>query len=92
MDIVSALVLFLVYWFMVFFILLPVRIRTQGDDGDIVPGTHASAPTVTFLRTKFIITTIISLFLWALTCVIIISGWISIETIDFFGRFDQTKA
>ncbi|MCY4303874.1 MAG: DUF1467 family protein [Aestuariivita sp.] len=88
MDIVSALVLFLVYWFMIFFIFLPVQIKTQGDEGDVVPGTHASAPTVTFLRNKFIITTIVSLFLWVVTCTIIVFGWISIETIDIFDRFD----
>ena len=41
MDITSAIVLYVVIWFMTFFVLLPIRIQTQGDLGRIVPGTQA---------------------------------------------------
>lgn len=37
---VSGLVLFAVIWFMTFLIVLPIRVQTQGDVGEIVPGTH----------------------------------------------------
>jgi len=46
MSITSAIVLFAIIWFMVFFIAIPIRLETQGDRGDIVPGTHASSPEV----------------------------------------------
>ena len=46
MGITSALVLFAVIWSMTFLIILPIRVKTQGDLGDIVPGTHAGAPEV----------------------------------------------
>ena len=46
MSITGAVVLFAVIWFMVFFIVLPIRFRSQQDEGEIVPGTPASAPAV----------------------------------------------
>ncbi len=44
MGITSAIVLFAVVWFLTFFIVLPLRLETQGDVGEVVPGTHESAP------------------------------------------------
>ena len=44
MGIVSGLVLFAVIWSMTFLIALPIRVQTQGDAGEVVPGTHAGAP------------------------------------------------
>ena len=44
MGVTSALVLYAVIWSLLFLIILPIRIKTQGDLGDIVPGTHAGAP------------------------------------------------
>ena len=48
MSIVSAIVLFAVIWFMVLFIVLPIRLETQGDVGEHVPGTHAGSPASNF--------------------------------------------
>ena len=44
MSIVSAIVLYAVFWFLIFLIVIPIRLQTQGDVGEIVPGTHAGAP------------------------------------------------
>ena len=44
MGIVSGLVLFAVIWSMTFMVALPIRVQTQGDAGEVVPGTHAGAP------------------------------------------------
>jgi predicted secreted protein len=86
MAITSAIVLFAVFWFMIFFIALPIRVQTQGDLGEIVPGTHAGAPEVHNLKKKAWITTGIAFVLWAITCGIILSGWISVRDLDFMGR------
>ena len=37
MGIASGLVLYAVIWFMVFFVVLPLRVTTQGDRGEVVP-------------------------------------------------------
>lgn len=86
MGITSALVLFAVIWSMVFLIALPIRVKTQGDLGEIVPGTHAGAPEVHNLGKKARITTVVSLVLWAIIAGIILSGKISIRDLDWFER------
>ena len=88
MGITSALVLFAVIWFMTFLIVIPIRIETQGDRGEIVPGTQAGAPEVHNLGRKARLTTLISLVLWIVIAGIIFSGWITLEDIDWFGRLD----
>ena len=42
MNVVSAIVLFAVIWFMVLFVVLPLRLKTQGDVGERLVGTHAA--------------------------------------------------
>jgi predicted secreted protein len=91
MAITSALVLYVVIWFMTFFIALPVRIKTQGDLNKIVPGTHASAPEHHHLKKKAIITTIVALVLWLLISGIILSGWISVDDLDLLQRIEPLQ-
>ena len=86
MAITSAIVLFAVIWFMTFLIALPIRVRTQGEEGEIVPGTHSGAPEIHNLKKKALITTAVSLVLWAITVGIILSGWITVRDLDWFGR------
>lgn len=86
MSVTSAIVLFAVIWFLTFLIVIPFRIKTQGDLGAIVKGTQAGAPEVHNLRKKAIITTGASLVLWLMITLIILSEFITIQDIDFFGK------
>ena len=86
MGITSAIVLFAVIWFMVFFVVLPLRNVTQGDAGQIVPGTHASAPADPQLRRKVRITTLWAIGLWVVIAGVIFSGVITVRDIDWFER------
>lgn len=86
MGIVSGLVLFLVIWFMVLFVVLPFRLETQGDRGEIVPGTHPGAPANLNMKRKAWITTLISVALWVVIAGIILSGIISVQDFDWFHR------
>lgn len=83
---VSAIVLFAVVWAMVFFIVLPLRMVSQGDAGEIVPGTHASAPADAQIGRKAKITTLWALPIWAIIAGTILSGAISVRDIDWFER------
>ncbi|CUH66148.1 putative secreted protein [Thalassovita gelatinovora] len=85
----SAIVLFAVIWFMTFFIILPLRLKTQGDVGTVVPGTHAGAPQEHHLKKKAIITTIISVLLWCIIAGIILTGTITVRDFDWFHRMAQ---
>ncbi|MEP3297247.1 MAG: DUF1467 family protein [Pseudoruegeria sp.] len=86
MTITAALVLFAVIWFMVLFLVLPLRLKTQGDLGEIAPGTPAGAPAEFSFRKKAIVVTIVTVILWTIIAGIIISGVISIRDIDYFNR------
>jgi len=86
MGITSALVLFAVIWFMVFFIVLPLRNVTQGDAGAVVPGTHSSAPSDAQIGRKAKITTIWAIGLWIVIAGIILSGVITVRDLDWFNR------
>lgn len=86
MSITSAIVLLAVLWFLVFFLVLPVRFRSQADAGTIVPGTHASAPAGPCVGRKARLTTWITLPLWAVLAGVLLSGWITVEDIDLFHR------
>ena len=88
MSFASAIVLFAVIWFMVFLMMLPQRLKTQGEAGDVVPGTHASAPSNPEIKRKVLITTAITAVLWALVAYIIISGTITVRDMDWLGLLD----
>ena len=88
MTITAALVLFAVIWFMTLLIVLPIRIKTQGDLGDIVPGTHAGAPEVHHMKKKMWITTGVSVVLWAIIAGVILSGVISVRDFDWLNQLE----
>ncbi|KEO54764.1 DUF1467 family protein [Thioclava pacifica] len=86
MSLTGGIILFAVIWFMVFFMVLPIKLKTQGDVDEIVPGTHAGAPHEAHLGAKVKITTGVAIVLWAIIAGILLSGMITLEDIDFFGR------
>jgi len=88
MTITAGLVLFAVIWFMTLLVVLPIRIKTQGDLGEIVPGTHAGAPEVHHMKKKLWITTGITVILWAIIAGIIISGVISVRDFDWLNNLE----
>lgn len=86
MGVTSGLVLFAVIWSMCFLIALPIRVQTQGDLNDVVPGTHAGSPEHHHLRKKAFWTTIAAAIIWAITTTIILSGWITVDQIESLFR------
>ncbi|WP_300071767.1 DUF1467 family protein [uncultured Ruegeria sp.] len=88
MTITAGLVLFAVIWFMTLLVVLPIRIKTQGDLGEIVPGTHAGAPEVHHMKKKLWITTGITVILWAIIAGIIVSGVISVRDFDWLNNLE----
>ena len=86
MGITSALVLFAVIWVLVFLVVIPIRLETQGDVGVVEPGPHAGAPANPNLKKKAWITTVITLVIWVIITVVILSGSLTISDIDFFNR------
>jgi predicted secreted protein len=60
MSVSFAIAIYVVIWWTVLFAILPIGVRTQGEDGAVVPGTPASAPTRPRLIRIVLLTTIVS--------------------------------
>jgi len=86
MSITSAIVLYAVLWFLTFLIVIPIRLQTQGDVGEIVPGTHAGAPAHHNLKKKAWITSAIAAVLWGILVYIIVNGVIEVRDFDWMNR------
>ena len=86
MNLTGGIVLFAVIWFMVFFVVLPIRFQSQEEAGEVVPGTSRSAPADAQIARKAKITTAVAVVIWAGVAAVIFSGAITIQDLDFFGR------
>lgn len=86
MGITSGIVLYAVLWFLTFLIVIPIRLQTQGDVGQVVPGTHASSPEVHNLKKKALTTTLAAGVVWAILATIILGGYVTVRDIDLFHR------
>ncbi len=83
MSIASALVLFCVIWALVFYMINPLWQTSQSEDGEVVPGTPASAPVDPMIRKKAILTTVIATVLFVLAYSTIEFGWLTLDDISF---------
>lgn len=83
----SAIVLLAVIWFMTLFVVLPLRLKTQGEAGEIVPGTPGSAPETLALKRKVIVTSIIAGVIWMIVVAVILTGAVTLDDVDLFTRF-----
>jgi predicted secreted protein len=83
MSITSAIVLYCVIWAIVFFMVNPLWQTSQSEQGDVEPGTPASAPVDAMIRKKAIITTVIGTALFALAFSTIQFGWLTLDDISF---------
>lgn len=88
MNLTGGIVLFAVIWFLVFYIVLQIRPGSQAEAGEVTPGTPASAPTDAKILRKAKITTLITIVLWSVIAGVILSGWITIYDLDWFGRLN----
>jgi predicted secreted protein len=86
MGIAPALVLFAVTWFLTIFVVLPVRLKTQGDVGQVVPGTQAGAPANFRVGRTMLIVTGIATVIWLALVLVIVYGGITVRDIDLFHR------
>lgn len=85
MSVTGSIVLFVTIWFMMMFIILPIRARSQADEGEVVPGTHEGAPANFKVKRTLLIVTLWTIPIWAVTYGIIISGLITVDDLDWYG-------
>ena len=83
MSITSVIVLYSVIWALVFFMVNPLWQTSQSEQGEVEPGTPASAPVDAMVRKKAILTTVIATVLFALAVSTIEFGWVTLDDISF---------
>lgn len=92
MSITGGLILFTTIWFMVLLMVLPVRMVSQQQKGEVVPGTPASAPADINMKRKALVTTAISVVVFVVIAAIILYGNITVRDLDWFNRIPADSA
>lgn len=92
MTITAAIVLLAVTWWLTFFVVLPLRLVTQGDAGEIVPGTPAGSPAQEIVLRKAKVATLWAIPIWGAVVLFILSGVVTVRDIDFQGRMGPETA
>ncbi len=75
----SIFVVYLLIWWVTLFAILPIGVRGQAEEGNIVKGTEPGAPVESNIKAKFKLTTIVATVIWAIVCALIWSGLVSWE-------------
>jgi predicted secreted protein len=60
MDNVMAVAIFIFIWWITLFAVLPFGVRTQDEEGSVVPGTPGSAPAKPRILRIFVINTLVA--------------------------------
>ncbi len=89
MNITSALAIYFVCWWVTLLAVLPLGVRTQGEEGDVVPGTIASAPVKPYMGRKLILASILAFLPWGLIFAIIQFDILSFDDFPFIPEFSN---
>jgi predicted secreted protein len=82
----SILAIYLLFWALSVFLVLPFGVRTHEEAGaERVPGQADSAPHQFEVRKLVIRTTIVSAILFGLYYMNYVNGWITPQDVDFFS-------
>ena len=81
MGIAGSLMVIAIAWWLAFFALLPVGVRSQLEEGEIVPGSEPSAPISPHLGRKAIAALVVALIVWAALFCLIEFRLVSIDDI-----------
>jgi len=76
-GVVNGLVVFLIVWWLVFFMMLPIGVRSQEEAGDIVAGSEPGAPMAPNLLKKGWWCTIVTSGIWIIYYIINESGLVA---------------
>jgi predicted secreted protein len=86
MKIGTLVAMYFVIWWICLFAVLPLKVHTQGESGEVVPGTPASAPERPQLLLKAGLTTVLAAIVLAGIVALLNSG-LSLDDIPFFPKF-----
>lgn len=79
MNLVGGVVIFLISWWMCLFVVLPIGVRGQFEDGEIEDGTEEGAPVRHMMPKKIIWATI-----GAIICTVV-AGLVVVPLLQYYG-------
>ncbi|MES1179601.1 MAG: DUF1467 family protein [Hyphomicrobium sp.] len=83
MDTLQAIAIYIFIWWTSLFAVLPFGVRTQHEEGNVVPGTPESAPAKPRLLRVAVINTILATIVFAIVYAIIEYKLITADTFPF---------
>ncbi|HEX2840175.1 DUF1467 family protein [Hyphomicrobium sp.] len=78
MSLSLGIALYIMIWWMTLFAVLPFGVKTQGEAGEIVEGTPASAPVAPRLLRTVFINTIVSALVFAFVGMALDRDWLGL--------------
>lgn len=85
----SIFVVFLLIWWLTLFAVLPMGVRGQAEEGDVVRGSEPGAPVDSQIKRKLKITTAVATVIWLAVCAVIWSGVVSWDMIADWLNIDK---
>ncbi|WP_438731491.1 DUF1467 family protein [Parasphingorhabdus sp. DH2-15] len=87
MTFTSGLAIYVLFWVITAFIVLPIGVKTHNEMGvDMVPGQADSAPANFRPLRTILITTGLSAVLFGLFYANYVYGWIGVDDVNIFGE------
>jgi predicted secreted protein len=71
--------IYFIIWWMVLFAVLPWGVRSQGESGEVAPGTDPGAPTVPALGRKIVWTTLVSTALFGVLYFVYVTRLVTLD-------------
>ena len=81
MNLPLSLALYFLIWWTLLFAILPFGVRTQGEAGEVVPGTPASAPVKPRFWWIIGVNTLVSAVVFAIVRAAVVYQWMPIDLI-----------
>ncbi len=79
MSTTTGIAIYFLIWWLTLFAVLPWGVRSQGEAGDVAPGSDPGAPSVPYLGRKLIWTTIVASAIFAACYVIYVRHWLTLD-------------
>jgi len=79
MGLALGVALYVMIWWITLFAVLPFGVRTQGEAGEVVPGTPESAPAVPRLLRVFLINSVVAAIAFAFVWAALENDWLKLH-------------
>ena len=79
MSTTLSLALYFIIWWTTLFAVLPIGVRTQGEAGEVVPGTPESAPARPRILWVLGVNTLVASVVFAIVWLAITRGWVPLD-------------